>query len=252
VLETRATLRHCARQARKNVRGIERLVRLGRPIETLKRRPADAPISRSQLEDLHRAWANPAYQADLDYLELVCDHAMSADAPVLECGSGLTTILLALTAGRRGMPVWSLEHDVGWYRSTRRVLAYFRLRGINLCHAPLVRYGGYAWYEVQLPLMPGRFGLVVCDGPPGSTLGGRGGLMPVMWRRLLGATILVDDAERPSERAMLAGWADSWAAVPHVVTTRSGSQVAAVRIPNASHEDGRGERGRRSGGGSHG
>jgi len=250
--ETRAMLRHSARLARKNVRGVERLVRLGRPLEDLRRRPADAPITRRQLEDLRRAWVNPAYQADLDYLELVCDYAISAEAPVLECGSGLTTVLLALTAGRHGIAVWSLEHDIGWYRATRRVLTHFRLRGINLCHAPLVRYEGYGWYDVPLPLMPRRFGLVVCDGPPGSTLGGRAGLMPVMWRRLPGATILVDDAERPSERAMLASWAESWAAVPQVLTTQSGSQVAAVRIPTASDEDGRRERERPSGGGSHG
>lgn len=55
--------------------------------------------------------------------------------------------------------------------------------------------------------------------------------MPVMAGRLRGATILVDDAERPSEQAMLASWVDSWAAEPHVVTTRSGSQVATVTIP---------------------
>jgi hypothetical protein len=237
-----------ARRARRNVRGLERLVRLGRPLKALEKRPPDAPISRRQLEDLRRAWANPAYQADLDYLELVCDHAFSTASPVLECGSGLTTVLLAMTAGRRGVEVWSLEHDLGWYRSTRRVLAHFRLRGINLCHAPLVRYEGFAWYQVSLPLMPERFGLVVCDGPPGSTPGGRGGLLPVMGRRLLGATILVDDAERPSERAMLADWAESWATVPYVVTTESGSQVAVVTVPGDSRENRRGGRDRPAGG----
>lgn len=214
---------------------------------------ADASITARQLEDLRRAWTNPGYEADLDYLELVCQHAISAGGPVLECGSGLTTLLLAVTAGRRGVPVWSLEHDDGWYRATRRVLLYFRLRGIHLCHAPLVRYDGYEWYEAPLPLMPARFGLVVCDGPPGSTLGGRGGLMPVMGRRLQGATILVDDAERPSEQAMLANWEDSWAAVPHILTTQSGSQVATVTIPDTPrHEDGRLERQRPSGDGLRG
>jgi hypothetical protein len=224
-------LRRLLRRARRDLRGGERLLRLGRPLKALKGRPDDVRITTTQLEELRRAWANPGYEADLDYLELVSEHGMSESGAVLECGTGLTTVLLALTAGRRGVPVWSLEHDYGWYRATRRVLAYFRLPGINLCHASLVRYDDYAWYEAPLPLMPARFGLVVCDGPPGSTLGGRGGLMPVMRKRLEGATILVDDAERPAERAMLAHWADSWGAIPRVLTTQSGSQVAAVTIP---------------------
>jgi hypothetical protein len=228
----RGGLRGGARRARKSLRGLERLVRLGGPLEALKRRPADVPVTRSQLEELRRAWANPGYQADLDYLEMVCDHAISARSAVLECGSGLTTILLALTAVRRGVPVWSLEHDRGWFRSTRRVLARFRLHGINLCYAPLALHDDFAWYDVPLSLLPDRFGLVVCDGPPASTLGGRGGLMSIMKGRLAGSTILVDDAERPSERNMLAEWTRTLAAVSHVTTTENGSQVASVTIPD--------------------
>lgn len=223
--------RRRVRRTRRSVRGIERLLRLGRPLSALKRRPADAPVTTRELEDLRRAWSNPGYEADLDYLELVCEHAVSATGPVLECGSGLTTVLLSLTVGRRGVPVWSLEHDDAWYRATRRVLTHFGLRGVTLCHAPLVRYDDYAWYDAPLSSMPRRFALVVCDGPPGSTLGGRGGLIPVMGERLEGATVLVDDAERPSEHAMLEGWADSWAAEPHIVATRTGSQIATVTIP---------------------
>ena len=226
-------MREGLRRGRRGVRGIERLLRLARPLTALKNRPAGAGITATQLEDLRRAWVNPGYEAELDYLELVCDHAVSTRGAVLECGSGLTTILLALTAGRQGVPIWSLEHDAGWYRATRRVLAYFRLSSVKLCHAPLVRYDDCAWYDAPLTSMPTRFGLVVCDGPPGSTPGGRGGLMPVMGRRLEGATILVDDAERPAERAMLAGWMDSWRVTPHIVTTRSGSQVAELTIPHA-------------------
>jgi hypothetical protein len=232
VIELKRGLRRGIRGARTNVRSLERLVRLSGPLKAIMERPADVPVGRGQLEKLRRAWANPGYQADLDYLEMVCDHAIRARSAVLECGSGLTTILLALTAVRRGVPVWSLEQDLRWFRSTRRVLARFRLRGINLCYAPLIIHEGFAWYDVPLSLIPDRFGLVVCDGPPGSTPGGRGGLMSILGHRLAGSTILVDDAERPSERAMLQGWAREWQAVSHLRTTEDGSQVASVTIPN--------------------
>jgi hypothetical protein len=219
------------RGARRRLGHIERLFRLRRPIASLRNRPADDPINRHELERLRRAWVNPGYEAELDYLELLCEYAAFARAPVLECGSGLTTVLLALTAGRRGLQIWSLEHDAGWYRATSLVLRRFRLDGIRLCYAPLVRHDQYVWYDAPLSLMPPRFGLVVCDGPPGSTPGGRSGLMPVIGERLKGATILVDDAERPSEQAMLASWSRWWAAESQRVTTQSGSQVAAVTIP---------------------
>jgi hypothetical protein len=227
-------LRRRVRGARRSVRGLERLVRLRRPVEELRRRPADTPVAPRDLDRLRRAWGNPGYEADLDYLELVCEHARSARDAVLECGSGLTTVLLALTAGRRGVPVWSLEHDPRWYGASRRVLERHHLSGVELCFAPLVRREEFAWYDAPLARMPGRFELVVCDGPPGGTYGGRAGLLPVMGSRLRGATVLVDDAERPSERATVQRWADTFAARARVVTTRTGSQVAVLRIPGGT------------------
>jgi hypothetical protein len=194
----------------------------------------DVPVPRKQLEDLSRGWANAGYRADLDYLDLVCEHAIEASSPVLECGSGLTTVLLALTAAPHDVDVWTFEHDLSWYRAMRRVLSWFRLSGINLCHTPLIRHGELMWYEAPLRRLPSRFGLVVCDGPPGSTPGGRRGLVPILGDRLAGATILVDDAERPSERAMLADWADTWGTVPHVRTTWDGGQVASLTVPDPS------------------
>jgi hypothetical protein len=55
--------------------------------------------------------------------------------------------------------------------------------------------------------MPGRFALVVCDGPPYDTKGGRYGLVPRMRERLQpGCVILLDDAYREQERAIARRW----------------------------------------------
>ena len=78
---------------------------------------------------------------------------------------------------------------------------------MHLCLAPLRSYGEYQWYTPPRDAMPGRFSLVICEGPPGHTPGGRYGLLPVMHDRLApGTVILLDDAARESEAQMLLKW----------------------------------------------
>ncbi len=126
---------------------------------------------------------------------------------VLECGSGLTSILLGLLAGRRGFDTWSLEHFGEWRERVAASLARNKVGGVRVCDAPLKSYGGFAWYDPPKDEMPREFGLVICDGPPGSTEGGRYGLLPVLGSRLAaGAVVLLDDAEREGEADVLDRW----------------------------------------------
>jgi hypothetical protein len=154
------------------------------------------------LPPLRAAWGNPGFTAHVSYLSAVLDYAEGERGPILECGSGLTTLLLALVAPRA---VWSLEHTKEWQRhvQTRLWLAGTQA---NLLLAPLTSYGRFQWYEVPATL-PREFRLVVCDGPPGTTPGGRYGLFPLLGDRLLkGAVILLDDARRLDEQGVLQRW----------------------------------------------
>jgi len=55
--------------------------------------------------------------------------------------------------------------------------------------------------------MPDSFSLVICDGPPGKTRGGRYGVVPVMKERLKpGCVILLDDTGREEERKLASRW----------------------------------------------
>lgn len=176
----------------------------------LRRRPVDRAVRLRHLECLRFGWGNPGFTAPVPFLERVAASARNTGGPILECGSGCSTLLLGLVAASRGVPVWSLEHDARWHETIADSLRRHSISGVHLLHAPLQSYGDFAWYAPPaLTALPGRFTLVVCDGPPGTTTpGGRYGLLPVLGDRLgPGAEILLDDASREEERAVLARWA---------------------------------------------
>ncbi len=166
-------------------------------------------LDRKTLDAMRSAWRNPLYTATLDYLEELSHLADSAEGPVLECGSGLSTLLLGLLTQRRGLRVWSLEHLPRWHDRVAMSLQKCRIENVELCLAPLKAYDAYSWYAPPLERMPKDFRLVVCDGPPGTTPGGRYGLLPIMGEHLApDCVILFDDASRQGEAQVLRRWAE--------------------------------------------
>jgi len=78
---------------------------------------------------------------------------------------------------------------------------------VSIAAKPLKDYGDYCWYDPPMDSLPDRFSVVVCDGPPSDTKGGRHGLVPVMGKRLgAGCVILIDDVGRDQELAMASLW----------------------------------------------
>src|SRR5690242_20964787 len=55
------------------------------------------------LAELGRAWGEDGYRAVGGYLEEVTRFAMETRGPVLEIGSGLTTLILGALVARRGV-----------------------------------------------------------------------------------------------------------------------------------------------------
>jgi hypothetical protein len=169
------------------------------------RRGLDKVGSGQPWTDLVYGWGNGDWSALPEYLEAVASYCRGASTPILECGSGLTTLVMASL----GAEIYALEHDSFWRRRVEDKLDQFGLSA-RVIAAPLRSYGTFDWYDVDVATMP-RFSLVVCDGPPGETTrGGRYGLLPVMRERLAdGCTVLLDDADRSGEREVLQGWAES-------------------------------------------
>lgn len=125
----------------------------------------------------------------------------------MECGSGLSTVLLATAAEMSGRSVHSLEHDAIWAARVHNALPK-RLRArVDLAVVPLRSYGEFDWYSLDGIQMPPSIGLVVCDGPPGETRGGRYGLASALRDRLgSSSVILLDDTHRPAERSIITRW----------------------------------------------
>ena len=171
------------------------------------------------LIDLIYGWGNEAWSARDEYLAGCINQALSSSGPILECGSGLSTILLGAVAKKQGHSHWVLEHKLAWANKVQGYLNQYEL-GSVIVAKPLKDYGDFCWYDVVSGSLPDNFCLVVCDGPPRRTKGGRYGLIPVMRDRLKsGSVILLDDAGRKEELEIAKRWATELDATSNIQGT---------------------------------
>ena len=208
------------------IKNISRERRLEAAIRRLVLVPKSEPPPPEILAELARAWGDDGFRAVGGYLEEVTRRAADEQRPVLEIGSGLTTLILGALLHRRDLPVWTLEHHPEYFRQTEARLRRCGLTNVHLILAPLRDYGDFCWYDPPLDALPRDFGLVVADGPPGDVKGGRFGLLPVLRSHFArGVVILLDDAERLQERVVLEKWASEYG-LSHQSYTREGKAWA--------------------------
>ena len=170
------------------------------------------------LGELVRGWGN-TWSAQLEFLAASLREARATPGPILECGSGLSTLLIGAVAQARGIRLWSLEHEPKWAQRVQRYLRKYRIHSVTVALAPIRSYGDFDWYSLSsLQTLPGKISLVICDGPPGGTRGGRYGLVPVMLEKLRSdCTILLDDGAREDERAIATRWGQMLATNPELI-----------------------------------
>lgn len=169
-----------------------------------------------------RASFGPVWAADDDFLELVGAHVLDTKPElILECGSGVSTCLLALCVHQNATGrVYSLEHLPTYARTTRRVLQEVGLANYaQVLEAPLQPYRlkgeMWPWYSLQhLPDSPIR--LLVIDGPPKKTCRlARYPAGPLLFSRLgPNAVVFLDDAKRADEQEILAMWQREFSYMP--------------------------------------
>ena len=152
-------------------------------------------------------WGNP-WSADTRYIQAMIDCVNATRGTILECGSGLTTFVLASTVDTDNRNVISLEHNIDWHSQITDSLYRFSMDNVCVRLAPIRDYGEFHWYDLTGIDIPEGVELVICDGPPGSTPGGRYGLLPALESKMApNCVILLDDVERNSERLVLERWA---------------------------------------------
>jgi hypothetical protein len=194
-------------------------------------RPPPRPAPET-LAELAECWPSD-WAAGPGYLAAALAELDATDGPVLECGSGLSTLVLGTATAPSGREVWVLEHDPYWFGLVDGCCARLGLDHVRRWRAPLVDVGDADWYDLDRvrDRLPPRFGLVCCDGPPGSTRGGRRGLQAALRERLGRAVLVLDDAHRPGERAWVASLAATGAQVAPAPDAEG--RVARVRLPAA-------------------
>lgn len=194
---------------RRAVEGLGRRVLLAVAVRSLKICHRRGRQPRLLIQAAVIGWGNPRYRPSVGYATAVVSAAAVTPGAIVECGSGLTTLLSRIVAPESAAVV-TLENDRGWADTVRQRLVRFGLGVDGVIHAPLVDCGGYDWYSS--PILPDEVGLVICDGPPAdgeppSTKGGRYGAGPATAESLShGAVILLDDCHRLGELQVLHRW----------------------------------------------
>lgn len=175
---------------------------------TLRRLDPSSALPKDVAARLIQFWSNNrGTAAGVDLLVELSEQCRQSDESMLECGSGVSTLVAAVYHG----DCWSLEQLPRWRRKVVRVGRAAGLP-VRVLDAPLRSYGDFDWFTIP-GCLPERFGLVLCDGPPGWTHGGRYGLLPVMGARIGGAVILMDDTNRAEEQHILTRWASEFGVV---------------------------------------
>jgi predicted O-methyltransferase YrrM len=150
-------------------------------------------------------------------LELVLARIRPDCERIVECGSGVSTIVMARLLAARGRGhVQALEHDPRWAAETRRRIEDEGLGDrAAVVDAPLrphpLAEPGCEWYDERaLERLSHQIDLLLVDGPPAGAPGierARYPALPALASRLRPwATVILDDVERPGERWILDRW----------------------------------------------
>jgi predicted O-methyltransferase YrrM len=155
-----------------------------------------------------RGWAGSP-----DFLLALAEELqVKGPATVLECSSGVSTVVAARCLQRSGGGhVYSLEHDPVYAEKTRNLLKRYGLQDwATLIDAPLKDSDGRgAWYSLdRLPADMPPVDVLVIDGPPVDTAPlARYPALPRLAPRMApNCVLMLDDADRAPEMAAVAQW----------------------------------------------
>lgn len=157
-----------------------------------------------------RAWAiSPDFGREL--VRLI---RLRKPETILEFGSGVSTLLAAYALEKNGSGrIISIDHDAEWAGVTAQYLSAHSLQlRAEIVHAPLtdVLVASQSWqfYDPTALEVVGPVDMLVVDGPPGALAPlARYPALPLVESLLNpSAVIVMDDADRPGETAVIDRW----------------------------------------------
>jgi hypothetical protein len=152
---------------------------------------------------------------------------------VVECGSGSSSVWLGYFAERLApCQVVALEHNQRFLQASRGLVRMHELRNVDIRDAPLEPWAGddqqqFRWYARHAWEDLHEIGLLLVDGPPRTT----GALArypagPLLFPRCAAnGVVVLDDADRPDERAIGDRWSKEWPELTRVGLCRGAVQV---------------------------
>ena len=217
---------------KQSVRNTIDLVNFYRSINELKKISRPEDLSTELIRKLANSWGNTGWSLSEQAIKDTVVTSFSVGGPILECGSGISTIILGvLHRNNSEIDIWSLEHEYNWYSKVNTWLKRLKLNNVNLIKTSLVQSDNYDWYDISDLFLPGDFKLIICDGPPGSTRGGRSGAIPEM-KEYLNAefTIFLDDTCRLTESRLINKWSNlDWISFSKIRTEEDFSVITASK-----------------------
>jgi hypothetical protein len=171
--------------------------------------------SEETFKEIGKRYAEP-YAMGHTAMKALYDACLDAKGPILEVGSGITTILAGIACLRNGQTVHSLEHDLEWFRIVRNYIQTWKVKSIALYYAPLIEYadpeGGdkpITWYgDGVLDNLPQNFDVVLIDGPPRRF--GREAAYKLVGDRIKDATWIVDDTDDAEQFGLVKKYAEKY------------------------------------------
>jgi hypothetical protein len=205
-------------------------------IEQLKEGKADP--SAFQALNAYGGNPNPTFALPASLLERCWTTAKEAQGDILECGSGLSTLVMGMAVKGTPHVVWAMEHDLEWLQQLIQRLERYDIRNVVPVYAPLLpREEGGNWYGANLEELPSAFDVVLIDGPP-RKVGKRALVFDVLGERIRRArTWLIDDVSDPAEAEMVRKYAGGRKLEP--VAGLSGGvmhQMVIASLPPAKRE----------------
>ncbi|MDP3937084.1 MAG: class I SAM-dependent methyltransferase [Deltaproteobacteria bacterium] len=157
-------------------------------------------VDSAVFQEMANTWGNKPWAAPPDFVEAAYRMALNLPegSTILECGSGLTTLVLAAAAKTRGLKLVACEQDRLWAERVDRVLQAFKLEARILC-APVID----DWYSIGKQIDGLGAAMVVIDGPRRNGGGGVNRSWPIRkesveQRKIVrpDAAVIMDDVNR--------------------------------------------------------